>query len=425
MTTVKRNILNLIVFRLIIVTTLLAAAVIIQLSTAVFLPLGPFYIVILTAYAASLVFLLVYSRSRRYEAQAYGQTLFDILLITVLVYITGGLGGHLYVLYAFPILAAGTVLPGRGAFLAASLSAILLGVLADGMFYGIIPYYRPDQIRETSAGMTFYTIFLAWAMFFAIALLSHYYGRGLRRTKEALERAERELAVRERLAEAGKMSALIAHEIRNPLAAISGAVQFLKADLSPGGEQGQLMDIIVRESKRVSQTIEQFLSLASPGGKDFQLFSMAAVIRETLTLLRAGGELPDRIVVEGGFGESPLDLYGSQAQFKQVVWNLARNAVQAMPDGGRLRIELEAGPGGSRVLRLADTGRGMEPEERSRIFEPFFTAFEGGRGLGLTVVQRIIADFEGRIEVRSESGRGTEFVLSFPRRSAPIRPKEA
>jgi signal transduction histidine kinase len=424
MTTVKRHILNLIIFRLVIVTTLLAAAVIVQLSTAVFLPLGTFYVVILSAYAASLVFVLFYSRSRLYAAQAYAQVLFDILFITVLVYITGGLGGHLYVLYAFPILAAGTVLPGRSAYLAASLSAILLGFMADSMFYGLIPYYRADQVRETSAGLTFYTIFLAWALFFAIAFLSQHYGRGMRRAQAALDRAERELAVRERLAEAGKMSAMIAHEIRNPLAAISGAVQFLRTDLSLTGEQGQLMDIIVRESKRVSQTIEQYLSLASPGVQDFQRFSLAAAVRETLTLLRAGGELPDRIVVEGIFETSPLDLYGSQSQFKQIIWNLTRNAIQAMPDGGRLRIDLDAGPGGVRVLRLADTGRGMSSEELARIFEPFFSAFEGGRGLGLTVVRRIIDDFEGRIEARSETGRGTEFILTFPERSAPGRPKE-
>lgn len=425
MTTVKRHILNLIIFRLIIVTTLLAAAVIIQLSTAVFLPLGPFYVVILSAYAASLIFLLIYARCRRYAAQAYAQVLFDILFITVLVYITGGLSGHLYVLYAFPILAAGTALPGRSAYLAASLSAILLGFLADSMYYGLIPYYRADQVRETSAGLTFYTIFLAWSLFFAVAFLSQHYGRSMRRTQAALERAERELAVRERLAEAGKMSAMIAHEIRNPLTAISGAVQFLRTDLSPTGEQGQLMDIIVRESKRVSQTIEQYLNLASPGALDFQRFSLAAVIRETLTLLRAGGELPEGIAVEGDFETSLLELYGSQTQLKQVVWNLARNAILAMPEGGRLRIDLEAGPGGARVLRLADTGRGMSPEERARIFEPFFSAFEGGRGLGLTVVRRIVDDYEGRIEVRSEPGRGTEFILTFPGRSGSDRRKEA
>jgi signal transduction histidine kinase len=301
MTTVRSQILNLIIFRLIIVTSLLAAAVIIQLSTAVFLPLEPFYVVILIAYAACLAFLLLYAGNRRYGAQAYAQVLFDILLITALVYITGGLRAHLYVLYAFPILAAGMALPGRASYLAASLSAILLGFMADGMFYGLIPYYRADQVRETSAGLVFFTIFLAWALFFTIAVLSAHYGRGIRKAQAALDRAERELAVRERLAEAGKMSAMIAHEIRNPLAAISGAVQVLQGEMRPSGENAQLMDIIVRESKRVSQTIEEYLNLASPGARDFTRFSLAAAVRETLALLRAGGELPDQVAVDGNF----------------------------------------------------------------------------------------------------------------------------
>jgi signal transduction histidine kinase len=425
MMTDRKNILSLIVFRLIIVTTLLVAAVVIQLSTAVFLPLGPFYIVILSSYAACLVYLIIYARGSRPRAQAYAQILVDVLLITVLVYITGGLQSHLYVLYAFPILAAGMVLPGRAAYLMASLSAILLGVLADGMFYGLIPFYLSDQARETSAGLVLYTIFLAWVLFFAIAFLSAHYGRDILRARRALARAERELVIRERLAEAGKMSALIAHEIRNPLAAISGAVQVLKAELKPTGESAQLMDIVLRESRRVSQTIEQYLNLASPGPRDFQRFSMATAVRETLTLLRAGGELGEGVAVEGSYGASELDLYGSQAQFRQIVWNLVRNAVLAMPEGGRLGIDLEPGPDGWRMMRLSDTGRGMSPEEQARIFEPFFTTFDGGRGLGLTVVRRIVDDFEGTIDVRSEAGRGTEFVLSFPPGPAPSRPKEA
>lgn len=425
MTPDRKYVLSLIIYRLIIVTTLLAAAVIIQLSTAVFLPLEPFYIVILSSYAACLVFLLVYALSSRHRVQVYAQILTDVLMITVLVYITGGLRGHLYVLYAFPILAAGMALPGRAAYLVASLSAILLGVLADGMFYGLIPFYLADQAQETSAGLVLYTIFLAWVLFFAIAFLSVHYGRGLAKAGLALARAERELAIRERLAEAGKMSALIAHEIRNPLAAISGAVQVLKAELRPAGEQAQLMDIVVRESRRVSQTIEQYLNLASPGPRDFQRFSLAAAVRETLTLLRAGGELGESVAVAGSFESSDLDLFGSQSQFKQVVWNLVRNAVQAMPEGGRLGIDLERGPGGRRILRLSDSGRGMSEEEKARIFEPFFTTFASGRGLGLTVVRRIVDDFDGTIEVRSEAGRGTTFSLSFPSGPAPGRPKEA
>ena len=139
------------------------------------------------------------------KMQAGAQIIVDVLIISVLVYITGGIGGHLYVLYIFPIIAAGLVLPGRAAYLTASLAAILFGFMTDGMFYGLIPYYKADQPRETSAGLVLYTIFLAWALFFAMAYLFARFGRNARRSREALEQIQHELQIKERLAEAGQM----------------------------------------------------------------------------------------------------------------------------------------------------------------------------------------------------------------------------
>jgi signal transduction histidine kinase len=419
MKTVKPNTLNLIIFRLIIVTTLLAAAVIIQLSTAVFLPLGTFYLVVLASYASCLIFLVLYLRDAHAQAQAFAQIVVDVLIITVLVYITGGLSGHLYVLYMFPIIAAGLVLPGKAAYLTASLAAISIGLMADGMFYGFIPYFKADQYREASLGLVLYTIFLAWALFFAIAILFATFGRNARRSREALEQIQHELQVKERLAEAGQMSALIAHEIRNPLAAISGAVQVMQTELRPSGEIGELMGIVLKESRRVSQTIDQFLNLASPQPREFIRFRPGEMIKEILTLLRLSGDLGGAITVEGDFESSEAAFYGSAGQFKQVVWNLIRNALAAMPDGGTVRVNCVHGPGPVLNLSVADTGRGMTSEEKERIFEPFFSAFPGGRGLGLAVVRRIVEDHRGTIRVHSEPGLGTEFSLVLPDRPNP------
>jgi two-component system sensor histidine kinase PilS (NtrC family) len=416
---VRPNTLSLIIFRIIIVTTLLLASVIIQLSTAVFLPLGPFYLIVLGSYASCLVFLVLYLRDSHVQRQAYAQIIVDVLIITLLVYITGGISGQLYVLYIFPILAAGLALPGRAAYLTASLSAIFFGVLADGMYYGLIPSFKPDQPREASAGLVLYTIFLAWALFFAIAYLCARIGRSARRSNEALEQIQYELQVKERLAEAGQMSALIAHEIRNPLAAISGAVQVLQAELRPTGQASELMSIVLRESRRVSQTIEQFLNLASPGPQEFTRFRPEEIIRETLTLLRMSGDLGDRVTVEGNAASGASDFYGSPGQFKQVVWNLLRNALSAMPEGGVLRIDCSHDAGRALTVSVTDNGRGMTPQERERIFEPFFSTFPGGRGLGLAVVRRIVEDYQGTIRVQTEPGRGTEFLLTLPDRADP------
>ena len=417
--TLKKNILSMIWFRLIVVSTLLVAAVIIQLSTSVFLPLMPFYLFVLFSFLLSVVYLLLYHWDSHSTVQAYLQIFIDLLLITFFVYISGGLPGNLYFLYVFAIIAASLVLSKRAAYLAASLAAILFGVLADGMYLGIIPYFRPGQSRELSLGMVMYTIFLAWALFFVIAVLVNYLAGSLRKAREQLVQTQKELDRRDRLATAGRVSAMIAHEIRNPLTAIAGAVQVLKNELSPNEEQANLMDIVVKESRRVSQTIEQFLNLATPAKPALSRFSVPQVLKETLMMLKMSGELNGRIALQGNFETIDLDYFGNPNQFKQVFWNIARNALQAMPDGGTLAVDFFQEKRELR-MRFADTGRGMTPEEQEHIFEPFYSRFENGRGLGLAVVQKIVDDYQGKIQVSSGPEQGTEFLITLP---APEPPK--
>ena len=418
MTGLKRSIQSLIVARLMVVTTLLVAAVVIQVSTSSFLPLGPFYILVLSAYGLSLAYLLLYLWNRHYKIQAAGQIAFDLLLVTALVYISGGIAGQMSFLYVFVVMAAGLVLGGRAAFFTAAFSAIVFGFMADGMFYGLIPYFRPDQYQEPSAGRVLYAVFLAWAAFFVIAVLVARTAASLRRAREALIDAQREIEVKERQAAAGRASALIAHEIRNPLAAISGAVQVLRGELGLSGEQAKLMDIVVRESSRVSQSIEQFLSLAAPSRATFSTFRLSEALSETLTMFRMGGELPENVEVHGNFATAPHEYFGNPGQFKQVFWNLVRNAVKAMPDGGILSIDIYRRKGDEVGVRIADTGRGMTAAEQARIFEPFYTRFEGGRGLGLAVVRQIVDSYAGRIDLASEPRIGTEITITLPTRPA-------
>jgi len=400
-------------FRLIVISTLLVAAVIIQLSTSVFLPLMPFYLFVLFSFFLSVVYLLLYHGNRHYTFQAYLQIFIDLLLITYFVYISGGLNGNLYFLYVFAIIAASLVLSKRDAYLAACLAGILFGALADGMYLGIIPYFRPGQSRELSLGLVIYTIFLAWALFFVIAVLVNYLAGSLRKAREQLAQTQKELDRKDRLATAGRVSAMIAHEIRNPLTAIAGAVQVLKNEFAPNEEQANLMDIVVKESRRVSQTIEQFLNLATPAKRVFSRFSVPQVLKETLMMLKLSGELNGRIALQGNFETIDLEYFGNPNQFKQVFWNIARNAIQAMPDGGTLAVDFFEEKHELR-MRFVDTGRGMTPEEQEHVFEPFYSRFENGRGLGLAVVQKIVDDYQGKIRVSSEPQQGTEFVITLP-----------
>jgi two-component system sensor histidine kinase HydH len=414
MKTVKKDLQALIVARLIVATTLLVAAVVIQFSTVSFLPLGPFYLLLAGPFGLSAAYLVLLRWNANYRMQAYIQIVFDLLIVTGLVYISGGIDGNLYVLYAFVIAAASVILGRRAAFLTAALAAILFGGLADGLVYGVIPYFQPGQAPDLATGQALYAVFLAWSLFFVVAVMVNYLSQSLRRTRQALTDARRELDIKERQAAAGRMSALIAHEIRNPLAAISGSVQVLKDELTLGPEQVRLMDIVVNESRRVSESIDQFLSLASPARHVFVDFDLSQVVGETMTMLRMSGDLNGHILVDGNFATTRMRFFGDPNQFKQVTWNLARNAFRAMPDGGRLTVDFSRDGREELLIRFRDNGRGMTAEDRSRMFEPFYTRFEGGQGLGLAVVRKIVDDYHGRIDVRSEPGAGTEIVIALP-----------
>ena len=414
-----KAILWMIIFRGVIVTLLLLLALVIEYSASFSFSFVPFVELVLAAYLLSAAYFVAYYWGRFPAVQAYVQVITDLLLITALVYVTGGMASSAYFLYVFPIMGAGLVLSDRASYLTASLAAILFGGLVDGMYLGLIPQATPGAGVGLSLGSVLYLIFVPWSAFFLIALLTNSLAGRLRKTRRALQEAERALIVRERLAEAGRISATLAHEIRNPLAAISGSVQVLKKDLTLNPEQRELMDIVLKESERVSHSLGEFLDFAIPTKQVFSVVNLSEILDETLKILRSGGELNGHIRVEGNFLGSGLNYYGSPAQFKQVFWNIVKNAIRAMPEGGVLTVDFAARDSAGVELRFADTGQGMTEEAKEHLFEPFYSGFEGGRGLGLAVVKRIVDDYDGRIDVRSEPGRGTEVAITLPLREGP------
>ena len=415
----KRGLLQLIVFRLIVVSSLLISAVAIQESTSIFLPLDKFYFVTLAACVLSIIYVLLYYWGKHLTGQAYMQVALDLAIVTALVYISGGIAGPLYFVYIFPILGCGLVLTIRGVYLTASAAAIVFGLLVEGLFYRIIPYFQPDRYKLMSFGLVLYSLVVAWGLFFAIAFLITTLSRKLRTTREQLEWARRELQIKEHQALAGRVSSQIAHEIRNPLAAIAGSVQVLKNELDVSDEQRKLMDIVLRESERISLSIDQFLDLAGPPKIALLPIDLIEILRETVLMLRQSGELNGSVILEGNYSEGQAPFLGNAHHFKQVFWNLIKNAVQAMPRGGRLRLQVERPKKNAIRLVFADTGVGMTEETKTRIFEPFYSDFQDGRGLGMAVVRRIIDDYQGTISIKSELNHGTEIVIALPGQAKP------
>jgi signal transduction histidine kinase len=420
----RKDIFWLILLRLIIVTTLAVSAVIIQFSTSTFLPLTLFYCLIIATYVLSIGYLLLYHWGKYQTFQVCLQIFFDLLLITAFVYVSGGLRGSFYFLYIFGIIAASIVLSKRAAYLTAALSGVLFGVLVNGMHLGFLPYWSSDQPTELSPGTVFNNIFISWSMFFIVAFLVNYMKDGLKRTAEKLRLAERELEIKKRLALAGEFSAHLAHEIRNPLAAISGSVQVLRDGLELRGEQKELMSNIIEQSGRVSQSIEQFLSLVSPDRKTFSDMDLASVVEETLLLLEDNGELNGNFRVNGNYKVSNVPYFGNAKQFKQMFWNLIRNAVKATPAGGSITIDFDQNQKNEVQLKIVDAGNGLKDEERKKLIEPVLSSgFQSGAGIGMAVVRRIVDDYGGKIRVRHEREKGTEVVIVLPKLQPKSNPR--
>jgi two-component system sensor histidine kinase PilS (NtrC family) len=218
----------------------------------------------------------------------------------------------------------------------------------------------------------------------------------------------------DRLAAVGRVAAGIAHEIRNPLAAMRGAIQVLRSEADSDPAQAELMEIILRESDRLNNIITDFLTYARPQRGELRETDVREPLRETFTLLRHSPEARADHVIEEDYPEEPVRALVDGAALRQVFWNLARNALSAMPAGGTLRIELRRTSHKRLRITFTDTGRGMTPEQVERLFEPFSSSTTGGTGLGLSIVYQIIRDHGGTINVRSREGHGTTIIIELP-----------
>jgi two-component system sensor histidine kinase PilS (NtrC family) len=229
-----------------------------------------------------------------------------------------------------------------------------------------------------------------------------------------VKKLERRVRFNEQLAAVGELAAGIAHEIRNPLASISGSVQVLSNELLVGSTERRLMEIIVSESNRLSGILEEFLRFVRPQERRVASFDVATTISEVMEIFRLSDEVSDAHGIELDVFPGSSTLSGDRDQIRQIVYNVAKNAVRAMDAGGRLTISGRE-EGGWYVIRFADTGRGMSPDELARLFTPFSTAFDGGTGLGMAIVRRIVEDHGGTIDVESHAGEGTTVTIHLPR----------
>lgn len=539
---------GLILFRIVIVSTLILSALLIQLTFSIELPLRPIYYLSAFAYAHSLFALFTFRRIAA-EAHAALQIMGDLFVVTGLVYLSHGPDSGFTFLY-LGVVAAGAILLGwRGGLVTAGLAAVFYAVLVDLTHFGILPVPDAGDIppRVWSTAGLVGNVALNVSAFVATALLvakvsdklrearqdllrrkeeiarlqalhasvlssmssgvvtadregriilanraaeellekppggldgTHVLALGLidaptwervRRSdydiqrSEAsrvragseqffgttvsplrgadgavnghilifqnlttLKRLEGEVRLKEKLAAVGELAAAIAHEIRNPLASISGSVQVLSGSATPGTGDFRLMEIVVRESHRLSNILEDFLRYTRPRERAVEQVNAVAALRDVMTLLSHSDELTTAHRLETSIEPEAVSVLADPGQLRQVFWNLARNAVAAMPKGGTFRVTARL-EGDLWTASFADEGRGMNAQERERLFTPFAHAFPGGTGLGLAIVYRIVEEHSGSIRVDTELGKGTTIVVALPvsREDAVLRERDA
>ena len=227
----------------------------------------------------------------------------------------------------------------------------------------------------------------------------------------AIRAMEARMRAADRLASLGRLAANIAHEIRNPLASLSGAVEVL-AGGPPDETRERLAQIVLKETGRLNGIIREFLEYARPAPLSRTPVNVAEVVDEVLLLLEHRAQ-PGTLKAVREFAPALVWSVDRQ-QFRQAIWNLCLNAVQAMVDGGELRVTMTV-VGARLLLRVNDSGEGIAPGDLGHIFEPFFSTKPDGSGLGLALVHRIVQDHGGEIDVQSRLGVGSTFTVTLPR----------
>ena len=227
----------------------------------------------------------------------------------------------------------------------------------------------------------------------------------------ALHKMEAQLQRNERLAALGAVAAGLAHEIRNPLASVSGSVELMRHALPPGADEDRLMNIVIREVERLNLLITDFLQFARPAPPTLAPVDLGALVGEIVEIMRNDPAAQDRELVLPGPGAWWVRADGSQ--LRQVLVNLLLNAAQATRPGGRVEVLLEPHEG-MVALRVRDDGAGLKPETLEHIFDPFYTTKEAGTGLGLATVHRTVEAHHGRVEVESVEGEGSCFSIFLP-----------
>ncbi len=410
--------------RVVFTSLLLGSTIVLQLGqnpSPLSMPLLVLYGLIAGVFLLSFLYALILGRSKQGVVFAYFQISVDTFIVTCIIFVTGGFGSIFSFLYLVVIVYSSVLLFRKGSMIMASLSSIQYGIMIDLEYYGILQPFIMEKSFSASnyAGShVLYKILITMIACFAVALLSGFLSEQVRRTKEELHLLEERVKRVEKLAYMGEMAAGMAHEIKNPLASLAGAIQILKKETVYEPEHNMLMRIVLRETDRLSALVNNFLLFARPPEGKPEKMNLVVVLADTIKLFEKDRTCDNRIeMINESSGDIWIEI--DPEHFRQVLWNLLLNAAEAIEKQGVISIKTYPVKPNDAVIEITDSGCGMSKEVMESIFNPFFTTKPHGTGLGLSIVHSILESYGTWLDVKSRVDQGTTFTFRLKRTQLP------
>lgn len=413
----------LISFRVLFALLMLGSAIILQFARndIIFAPqlISLYYLI-----TAILVLCTIYAVVLRFITYqpffAYVQIAIDTMLVTAIIFLTGSFTSAFSFLYLVVIIYASMLLFRKGGLIIASLCCIEYGIMVGLEYYLLLRPFGMDNflVDNYEWSQILYKVVITMAACFAVALLSGFLAEQAKKSNRELAAMEGHVKRVEKMAAMGEMAAGLAHEIKNPLASLSGSIQMLKEDIEYNPDHDKLMQIVLREADRLSSLVTNFLLFAKPPAGKVEAIELDKALQETADFFEKDNRCSGRIMITRKLTPD-IWIEIDPMHLQQILWNLFLNAAEAIEGSGNIHIAMQPVKNKQVDVRISDNGCGMSSEVTRSVFDPFFTTKPGGTGLGLSIVHSIVESYNSRLDVESTKDEGTTFTLKLNQIGTP------
>jgi two-component system, NtrC family, sensor histidine kinase HydH len=410
--------------RLIFSILLLGSTVLFQLgegSSFLARPLVALYGLTAGIFLLSFFYGILLQRVRRKIILAYAQLIADTLIVTLIIFLTGSFSSLFPFLYMVVIIYSSMLLYRQGCLVVATCCAVGYTLLVGLDFFAFLTTFgisANPSIASYGGAYVLYKLAITVSAFYAVAVLSCMLSEQVRKSRLELQAMADHVKRVKRVAAIGEMAAGLAHEIKNPLAALTGSIQLLREDLHLAPDHQRLMAIILREADRLSSLVTNFLLFARPPAAKAKPIELGPALLAAVELFEKDRSFSGRIAISKDVCQG-LWVEMDPMHLQQVCWNLLLNAAEAIGATGHVRVSVSAISKRQACVRISDDGCGMTAATIKSIFDPFFTTKPSGTGLGLSIVQRILEPYRTRLAIESKPNCGSTFCMTFDRIPPP------